>query len=217
MNRNPPTPGQLARITEGLADILRDPKKGQRAPELAEVLAARGWPSTEDTTGIDRTPEAKPDPGPGEEKRPDPDVDEWGENVNAGEWTSVERAALGSHPFEGINVRLAQQMIAVWDAIEALRHTIAEVTVHADPEATDRPNRQAGSGYCLACEDFASGAENDRLRAGFDVKCYRAWMRAGQPERGAWIRQRKRDLAERAQAAPSGSSAGWEEPAEQAS
>lgn len=54
-----------------------------------------------------------------------------------------------------------------------------------------------GQGECPVCATFCSGAYNDRLVAGFCDTDYRAWDRAGRPERAPWIRRRKRELAER--------------------
>jgi len=43
-----------------------------------------------------------------------------------------------------------------------------------------------GEIVCLACQRPAA-----RLLAGFDEACYKAWTRAGRPDRGQWIPQRR--------------------------
>lgn len=48
-----------------------------------------------------------------------------------------------------------------------------------------------GQGTCPCCDTFCSGAVNDRLVAGMCFTDYRAWDRAGRPERYYWIRDRR--------------------------
>lgn len=60
------------------------------------------------------------------------------------------------------------------------------VSVYA--RANQRP---AGAGDCLACDRVVTGAPNDRLRAGYCEACYRAWDRAGRPDRAAFERTRE--------------------------
>jgi len=49
----------------------------------------------------------------------------------------------------------------------------------------------AGTGYCRACDRQASGSGNDRLRGGYCPSCYRAWRRAGQPDRSEFEAARR--------------------------
>lgn len=48
-----------------------------------------------------------------------------------------------------------------------------------------------GQGTCPACDRFCSGAVNDRLVSGLCDTDYRAWKRAGCPERFGFINQRR--------------------------
>lgn len=52
-----------------------------------------------------------------------------------------------------------------------------------------------GQGTCPACDTFCSGAVNDRLIAGLCDTDYRAWKRAGCPERFRWVQHRRGELA----------------------
>jgi hypothetical protein len=46
---------------------------------------------------------------------------------------------------------------------------------------------------CPVCDD-----PMPVVRAGFDEKCYRRWVRAGRPERAPWIRAERRVTDEKA-------------------
>ncbi len=51
----------------------------------------------------------------------------------------------------------------------------------------------AGSGDCQACGRQVSGSGNDRLRRGYCPACYRAWRRAGRPDRSEFEAARRGD------------------------
>lgn len=53
-----------------------------------------------------------------------------------------------------------------------------------------------GQGTCPACDVFCSGAVNDRLKGGLCGTDYKAWERAGRPDRVAWIRERRAHYAQ---------------------
>jgi hypothetical protein len=44
-----------------------------------------------------------------------------------------------------------------------------------------------GAGACLACGRWVHGTAEDRLRSGMCEAHYKAWCRAGRPERGAFM------------------------------
>lgn len=48
-----------------------------------------------------------------------------------------------------------------------------------------------GQGTCPACDRFCSGAVNDRLISGLCDTDYRAWLRAGRPERFEFVQSRR--------------------------
>lgn len=62
----------------------------------------------------------------------------------------------------------------------------------------------AGAGECVCCGHWCTGqarrtgVEPDRVRAGFCDACYRAWLRAGRPERSAFVLERRDQAARQA-------------------
>lgn len=52
-----------------------------------------------------------------------------------------------------------------------------------------------GQGSCPVCDTFCSGAVDDRLIAGLCDTDYRAWTRAGRPDRFRWVQERRGELA----------------------
>lgn len=53
-------------------------------------------------------------------------------------------------------------------------------------------------GLCDACKRWVAGTPVDRLRSGYCDTDYRAWIRAGRPERIAFNAARRRELDEQA-------------------
>lgn len=62
-------------------------------------------------------------------------------------------------------------------------HDLGTVTSTNPRELT-----KTGSGDCMACGRYCSGAVNDRLRAGFCNACRMAYKRAGSPDRFEFCR-----------------------------
>lgn len=87
-----------------------------------------------------------------------------------------------------------------WGYIQQAVQSIGAATTHLDN--ADRLSTIAtratmgGAGACLACHTDVSGAAHDRLRSGYCAACYRAWDRAGRPERAVWERERRAYLAQ---------------------
>ena len=52
----------------------------------------------------------------------------------------------------------------------------------------------AGAGRCAGCDDWCSGAENDRLRNEICQRCRGSWRRAGSPDVQQWIILRRTKL-----------------------
>lgn len=66
-------------------------------------------------------------------------------------------------------------------------HRKAQVVLKAADGLRGRVSSLAG--VCARCGDDIAGTPNDRMRAGYDAKCYQAWLRAGRPDRLQFERQ----------------------------
>jgi hypothetical protein len=163
-----PHPGKLARQLRQLAQVLDD--HGERAVELAPVLAARGFPAS--TIGAP------------------------GGRGNA-ELTSTEAAADRPAPFDNVDRDLDRWLELAFRVSAHGQDLITRITAHAalDTEHQGRATASAGAGHCLACELWVPGTNNDRLRAGFCNACRVAFQRWRQTrptgERAAFIRWRQ--------------------------
>ena len=61
-----------------------------------------------------------------------------------------------------------------------------------------RPQRQAGSGLCVACGETVSGKGGERLRSGLCPRCYAAFHRARQKtgiDRSTWLARTRRSTS----------------------
>jgi hypothetical protein len=85
--------------------------------------------------------------------------------------------------------RMGRDVALVSGAFADLIVLVAELgtVTSTDPRALTK----TGQGTCPACDHFCSGAVNDRLVSGLCDTDYRAWCRAGRPERFQWINQRR--------------------------
>jgi hypothetical protein len=43
-----------------------------------------------------------------------------------------------------------------------------------------------GAGHCQRCDRWVSGSASDRVKSGWCERCYKAWQRAGNPDRAAF-------------------------------
>lgn len=82
--------------------------------------------------------------------------------------------------------RACRQHAALTSELAALVYDLGTIT-GADPKDLVKN----GQGTCPACDQFCSGAHNDRLRAGWCPACYRAWIRAGRPDRNDFTHARR--------------------------
>lgn len=91
--------------------------------------------------------------------------------------------------------RLSRDAMLASRGIADLIEVVAELgkVTKTDPKALTK----TGQGDCPVCDAFCSGAAGDRLVAGFCDTDYRAWCRAGRPERAPWVRARRLELANR--------------------
>lgn len=163
-----PHPAKLARQLRQLAQALDD--HGERAVELASVLAARGFPAS--TLGA---------PG----------------GRGTAELTSTEAAADRRDPFANVDRDLDRWLDLAFRVTAHGQDLITRITTHAglDTEHQGRATGSAGAGHCLACERWVPGTHDDRLRAGFCNACRVSWQgwRNRNPfgDRQAFIRWRQ--------------------------
>ena len=76
-------------------------------------------------------------------------------------------------PLARAHANMLKAMVDARKAAEQFRRSINVILNAADGHR----GREVTGGDCILCGDHVSGAENDRLRAGLDVKCYRRWQR----------------------------------------
>lgn len=168
-----PPPRELASTLRNVADILD--RHGDRALELAPLLAARGWPAStmgngsRGDSGYTSVESAVVAPG----KLDTPDITP---NLN---WNDVD-------------VHVNQTAHQVWVLGLALRTMVIRIIDHAP---TVEQNRKTG-GDCFACDRVVAGTHVDRLRAGYCNACRMAWERAGRPDRVQFQRQRRQQVLE---------------------
>lgn len=80
-----------------------------------------------------------------------------------------------------------------------LTHEIGSITI-----STPYTAGRGGQGNCEVCDHIAPGTDTDRLRSGFCGACYKAWDRAGRPDRAQFKRDRRVVLAAAKEAARTG-------------
>jgi len=140
-----------------VADLLD--KHGDRTVGFSRLLASRGWPAS--TGG--------------------------GGSRSSDTTSSTERAALGPHPWAGIDERYLGQLAELWKLGVAVQATMSSVLAHA----SDEDPVPAGTGHCRRCERFCrptGDRPQDRIRAGYCPACYRRWLRLGRPDRTTYER-----------------------------
>jgi len=87
----------------------------------------------------------------------------------------VRRTVLGAVA----DLERAESLVA--GALRAFGNVAAQSVPPAD---ADPP----GAGHCQRCGRWVSGSDGDRIRSGMCEADYRAWKRAGSPDRVAWCR-----------------------------
>lgn len=106
--------------------------------------------------------------------------------------SSTEGAALaridGTPPVDKHHA-LTDTAVAHLEAAAAHVRRLVETLDAIDRLATI--HRQDPSGYCNACGRWVEGTSADRLRSGYCDTDYRAWLRAGRPDRFTFERQRQ--------------------------
>lgn len=168
MTQRAPSPKELIGVLRSLILVLD--VHGDRAIEMAGLLAARGWPASTMGTG----------------------------SRGNSELTSVEAAVDRPGEWADVDLDLAKALHDVWTRGLDARTLIAHVVSHAAPD--DRQtNRQPGSGDCLVCDRYCAGTATDRLRGGYCDSCRKAWDRyrakAGKTaDRASYRRVRRAEL-----------------------
>lgn len=170
-----PAPKAIADDLRAAADRVSD--QCAKALSLARELAANGYPGSTlgdgGSRGTDSTSSTERAAGLGGRPEDKPRQNEWA----------------------GVDRKLAAALAAASRASKNLDALIQNICHHA-PDLDRVP---VGTGECQACGRFcrpdAKHAGN-RLRSGLCPTDYRAYLRAGQPERSAWIHQRRGDLTD---------------------
>lgn len=180
-----PAPKELARQLRDLATLLDH--NGHHALELADALAARGYPSATGGNG----------------------------SRTSSNSTSVERAA-GTHSdseeddnkptrrpgrWANANTDLAAILDHLTTATRLTDTYIADLFDHA----SDEDWLPAGTGNCACCGNFVRPdykRPNNRIVSGYCPACHQAWIRwrrTHYPERAAYERSRRADLLKKAE------------------
>jgi hypothetical protein len=95
-----------------------------------------------------------------------------------------------------------QAVRAVFDNVATIHHLAVKIRdglafidhVHAKAEG----RQTTLSGACACCGREVAGGHGDPMRGGYCISDYRAWDRAGRPDRAAWEIERRQYLAEKA-------------------
>lgn len=160
-----PNPHQVASALRDAAAALD--KHGTAALKAAPTLAARGYSGgSGDGSGIRGSDTSDP---------------------------TAAAQARGRDQFTDIDEKLNRWLTVAHTVSTGGIHLLSTITGHADPESTDRKNRQPGAGPCNACGRDVPGTATDRLRAAWCDACRKAWERAGYPDRAQFERTRYAD------------------------
>lgn len=68
---------------------------------------------------------------------------------------------------------------AVSSTVHAFRLATSIVGATVPPAEAEAP----GAGHCQRCNVWVSGSASDRIKSGYCERCYKAWQRAGNPDR----------------------------------
>lgn len=151
--------------------------QGEKGVLMARELAAKGYPSstlgdggsrgTDDTSSTERAAGLGGDP-----KKP----------TQRNEWA-------------GVDSRLASALFLASRSATLVESLVKNICHHAE----DLDRVPVGTGECQACGRFCrpdGKHPGNRLRSGLCPTDYRAYLRAGQPDRGYWIHQRRGHLTD---------------------
>lgn len=117
-----------------------------------------------------------------------------GDGRGGGDSSSTETAALADVRYDSVHDDAINCRSNVDDAINALLRAVRN-TQHAAKKGKHNPEEHGPAGVCLACYRDVTGTPIDRLRSGYCPTCYRAWLRAGKPDRFRFERERRQQPA----------------------
>jgi hypothetical protein len=127
------------------------------------------------------------------------------------EWTDGEKGVRGkghySDPTQNAVVKKLSKGNAsdpVWDSVQQIAlilNDIAALTQSIDQRVrfvTEGPERAKESTivHCQACGREVAGTPKDRVRSGYCMTDYQAWLRAGRPYRSAFEQKIREKLSE---------------------
>lgn len=75
-----------------------------------------------------------------------------------------------------VSAELERAQSAVGHLFRLLTSMIGQTVA---PAEADPP----GAGHCQRCSTWVSGSSTDRIKSGYCERCYKAWQRAGNPDR----------------------------------
>jgi len=160
---NHPKPAIIARNLRQVADQLDD--TGDKAIRIANLLAARGWPTS--TTGTDG-------------------------GRSSDHTSSTERAVINPGPYDDIDGRLARQLRLLWATTVHIQGTLVDILAQASDEDPVPPGTGTCL-RCQKFVRPDSRRPHNRIQAAFCPACYRRWVRLGRPERSTYIRTDNED------------------------
>ncbi|MFM7063950.1 MAG: hypothetical protein ACKO04_10740, partial [Actinomycetes bacterium] len=71
-------------------------------------------------------------------------------------------------------------------AESALMHAFRLSSSLASSVVAPAEAEPAGAGHCQRCDVWVSGSATDRIKSGYCERCYKAWRRAGNPDRSTF-------------------------------
>lgn len=77
---------------------------------------------------------------------------------------------------DDLHVELERAVSATVHAFRLASSMAARTVAPAEAEAP-------GAGHCQRCNRWVSGSASDRVKSGWCERCYKAWQRAGNPDR----------------------------------
>lgn len=102
----------------------------------------------------------------------------------------VEHGALPD-PIGALIDKAFHDLETARQALRVAANAARKVMLIAPPTAAELAARKTGVGDCQACGHNCTGVGDDRLRSGYCPKDWKAWKRAGMPDRFQFERERK--------------------------
>jgi hypothetical protein len=77
---------------------------------------------------------------------------------------------------DDLAAELERAQSAIIHAFRLATSIVGQTVAPAEAEAP-------GAGHCQRCSVWVSGSSSDRIKSGYCERCYKAWQRAGNPDR----------------------------------